>query len=49
MVSGEAGRARIVGYVPQPDRVRIVDERTEQALALGKVADPRSVGSSTPT
>jgi hypothetical protein len=35
----ESGRARIVPEIMQPDRVRIIDQRTEQPLALREVTD----------
>ncbi|CAM5525167.1 hypothetical protein SVIOM342S_10629 [Streptomyces violaceorubidus] len=40
VVVGKAARARVLGQVGQPDRLRITDERAEQALAaVRQVAD----------
>jgi hypothetical protein len=39
VVLGEPDRAQIIGDPVQPDRVRVVDQRSQQTLALGKVAD----------
>ena len=44
---GRAGTrgAGVVGDAVQPDRLRVVDQRAEQALALGEVPDPRATAS----
>jgi hypothetical protein len=39
MTGREPDRARIVADLPQPDRVRVVDERAQQPLAFREVAD----------
>ena len=41
MAGGEARRARVVGDARQPDRLGILDQRTQQPLALRQVPDPR--------